>query len=545
MSKLKLSPAKQRAEIKKCFEDPLYFINNYCKIPTTTQGLITFKTFHYQDDLILKFEANRYNIVLKARQLGISTLTAAYATWLLVFKENKSCLVLATKVGTASNLVMKVADMYQHLPDWLKITKIKIDNRQEFRLTNGSFIKAESTERSSGRSEALSLLIIDEAAHVSNLDGENGLWTSISPTISRGGRCIVISTPAGQGNWYYNMYMGAEAGSNNFVPTKLMWWEHPDCDEEWLAEETKNMTPKQVAQEYLCSFNASGDTVVDPEVLTAIEEKLDSIEFMESGYTKKFSEPVVRSYVDRNLFIWEPAKPEGQYFITVDVARGDGADFSTAMVWDMSTMSQAAEYKGQIAFDVFTDLLLDICKNYNNPPVLVESNMLGHAVLTRMEEVRYPKIIYTKRSTGEWSGYYYNDGSCVPGFYTSGRSRPEIVALMEEQVRNEIWTIRSKRLLAELRTFIWDSGKPQAQRGQNDDLVMSFCLACWGKENVFFASVKSEKQAKAALSSIKKDVVSYSSGAQGPLPIFTGPHITNRRKSIEKNLAARYKGLLD
>lgn len=537
----------QKAEIKKCFEDPIYFINNYCKIPTTTQGLVSFNTFKYQDELIHKFETNRFNVVLKARQLGISTLTAGYATWLMIFKENKSCLVLATKLGTAANLIYKVAEMYSHLPEWLKIAKVKLNNRNEFRLSNGSFIKAESTEKSSGRSEALSLLIVDEAAHVDNLDGETGLWTSISPTLSRGGSCIAISTPAGQGNWFYNIYTGAEAGENNFVATKLMWWELPGCDQAWFDNETKNMSAKQAAQEYQCSFNATGETVVDPEILTALEDSLDVIEFLEEGGTKLFSEPIIKTYMDKRLFIWEKFDETKSYFITCDVARGDGKDFSTAMVWNMTDMSQAAEYKGKIAFDAFSEFIVDLGESYGKPPILVENNMLGYAVITRMEEAGYPKIIYTKKSTGEWTGYYFNDGSCNLGFSTSAKSRPEIVALMEEQVRNKQWTLRSKRLISELRTFIWDHGKPQAMRGKNDDLVMAFCFAAWGKENIFFSSIKKAETAKAMLSHMKKSSIEYSSGRTlGAPPIYTGPNITTgAKRNFEKSMISRYKGLLD
>lgn len=547
MTKIKISSAQQRAEIKKCFEDPLYFINNYCKIPTTTKGLVAFNTFKYQDELVHKFETNRFNVVLKARQLGISTLVSGYALWLMVFKENKSCLVLATKLGTAANLIYKVAEMYGHLPEWLQIAKIKLNNRNEFRLSNGSFIKAESTEKSSGRSEALSLLIVDEAAHVDNLDGETGLWTSIYPTLSRGGACIAISTPAGQGNWFYNIYVGAEAGDNDFVATKLMWWEHPDCDEAWFAKETKNMSVKQAAQEYQCSFNATGETVIDPEILTQYEDKLDSIEFLNEGGTKLYSDPIMKSYMDKKLFIWENHKPGVSYFITCDVARGDGKDFSTAMVWNMSDMSQAAEYKGKIAFDAFAEFIVGLGASYGNPPILVENNILGYAVITRMEEAGYPKIVYTKKGTGEWTGYYFNDGTCNLGFSTSAKSRPEIVALMEEQVRNKQWDLRSKRLISELRTFIWDHGKPQAMKGKNDDLVMAFCFAAWGRENIFFSSIRKAEGAKEMLSLVKKSTVEFSSGRTlGPPPIYTGPNITNRsRKSFEKTLASRYKGLLD
>ena len=129
--------------------------------------MISFKTYPFQDDLLQSFQDSRFNIILKARQLGISTLTAGYVVWLMMFHRDKNVLVLATKFNTAANLVKKVKHAIRHLPPWLTISKISVDNRTSFELSNGSQIKASSTSGDAGRSEALSLLVLDEAAPVS------------------------------------------------------------------------------------------------------------------------------------------------------------------------------------------------------------------------------------------------------------------------------------------------------------------------------------------------------------------------------------------
>ena len=142
---------------------------------------------------------SRFTVILKARQLGISTITAAYCVWLMLFHRDKNVLVIATKFATAANLVKKVKNIMKNLPPWLQVATISIDNRTSFELSNGSQIKAASTSGDAGRSEALSLLVIDEAAHV---DGLKELWTGLYPTLSTGGRCIALSTPNGVGNWF-------------------------------------------------------------------------------------------------------------------------------------------------------------------------------------------------------------------------------------------------------------------------------------------------------------------------------------------------------
>ena len=200
-------------EIVKSGKDPIYFINTYCRISHPQRGLIKFDTYPYQDDLLQDFNDFRFTVILKARQLGISTITAAYIVWLINFHRDKNVMVLATKFATAANLVKKVKNVMKNLPDWIRITDISIDNRTSFELSNGSQVKASSTSGDAGRSEALSLLVIDEAAFVEGLEE---LWTALYPTLSTGGRCIALSTPNGVGNWFHKTYVDAVDGQNDF-----------------------------------------------------------------------------------------------------------------------------------------------------------------------------------------------------------------------------------------------------------------------------------------------------------------------------------------
>ena len=159
----RLTKKQVRAEILKCGQDPKYFINNYVKISHATKGLLPFKLYDFQEDVVENLQDYRFNIVLKARQLGLSTTAAGYVTWLLLFHRNKNVVVMATKLATASNLVKKVKLAMKSLPEWMMISKIIIDNRNSFELDNSSQVKAISTSGDAGRSEALSLLVIDEA----------------------------------------------------------------------------------------------------------------------------------------------------------------------------------------------------------------------------------------------------------------------------------------------------------------------------------------------------------------------------------------------
>ena len=152
-----LSKEEQVKEIIKAGKDPVYFINNYCRISHPIHGLIPFKTYDFQQDLLSSFNDHRFNVILKARQMGISTIVAAYIVWMMLFHRDKNVLVMATKFGTAANLVKKVKAMMRGIPEFIQISSIHVDNRTSFELTNGSQIKASSTSGDAGRSEALSL----------------------------------------------------------------------------------------------------------------------------------------------------------------------------------------------------------------------------------------------------------------------------------------------------------------------------------------------------------------------------------------------------
>ena len=489
MAGYQLSKKQIVQEIIKCGKDPTHFINNYVKISHPLEGQIPFKTFDFQADLLEDFNDYRFNIVLKARQLGISTIVAAYVAWMMVFHRDKNILVIATKFGTATNLVKKVKSMIKNLPDWIRIAEVSIDNRASFELSNGSQIKASSTSGDAGRSEALSLLVVDEAAHVEGLDE---LWTGLYPTLSTGGRCIALSTPNGVGNWFHQTYSDAETQNNDFHPTVLPWDVHPDRDKQWFDKETRNMSRRQIAQELECNFNTSGESVIHPDDINNME-------------THTICEPKYKTGFDRNLWIWEPYQTGGSYVLVADVARGDGRDHSAFHVINVDTMEQVAEYQGKPNLEMYASLLSQTGREYGECLVVVENNNIGFSVLEKLtNEYEYPNLYYSVKSTHEYVEQVIaeHQSNTVAGFTTSMKTRPLIIAKLEEFVRNQLITLRSVRLVNELRTFVWNNGRAQAMRGYNDDLTMSIAIACWVKDTALTTNKRAMEYNKAFISSM-------------------------------------------
>ena len=453
---------KQVKEIIRCGKDPVYFMQKYVKIQHPTRGLISFETYPFQETCVDEFENNRFNVILKSRQLGLSTLSASYALWMAIFQRDKNILVIATKLNVAMNFIRKVKTMLRSLPKWLILPEVVADNKQTIEFSHGSVIKAIPTSDDAGRSEALSLLIVDEAAFVKNFDT---LWMGLYPTLSTGGRAIVLSTPNGVGGQYYKLYTDATQGENEFNPINLPWHVHPERDDEWFQKETRNMSKRQIAQELLCDFVASGETFLTGDNLDWIRDEL--------------KDPVGREHEDRNLWIWEYPKTGHRYIISADVARGDSKDYSTCHVIDVEAGEVCAEYRGKIPPDRFGEMLDHLGRRYNNALLSPENNTFGYTTVMKLKELKYPNVYYAKNKAVYLGNYSPERNDQVGGFSTQGQSRLQILSKLEENIRNKSLKIYSSRLYEELKSFVWKGQKAQALKGHNDDLVMSLAIGAW------------------------------------------------------------------
>ena len=479
-----------RDEYLKCAQDPAHFMKKYCYIQHPTRGRIQFNLYPFQEKVLRLWRDNPYNIVLKSRQLGISTLTAGYSLWIMLFQKDKNVLCIATKQETAKNMVTKVKFMFENLPSWLKVPAEE-NNKLTLRLSNGSQIKAVSAAGDAGRSEAVSLLLIDEAAFI---EGIGEIWASAQQTLATGGGAIVLSTPYGTGNWFHQTWVRAEAQQNDFLPIKLPWYVHPERDENWRKKQDELLgDPRLAAQECDCDFNTSGDTVF-------YSEQLDFI------FATSIKDPLERRGIDHNLWIWELPDYTRNYMVVADVARGDGKDFSTFHVIDTELNTQVAEYKSQISPKEFGYLLVSIATEYNEALLIVENANIGWSTLDSIIERGYRNLYYSPKSEALNAETYLertdDPSRMTPGFTMSMRTRPLVVNKFREYVGDRSVTIQSKRLLEEMKVFIWRNGRPEAQSGYNDDLVMSFAIGMYVRDTALKYKTQGLDLARAALSNV-------------------------------------------
>lgn len=461
-----------KEEYKKCAVDPVHFMKKYCIIQHPTKGKMYFNLYDFQQQTLNELKDNRYNIILKSRQLGISTLTAGYSLWCMLFRSDYNVLVIATKQDVAKNLVTKVRVMHDNLPSWLRGKTLE-DNKLSLRFKNGSQIKAISSKGDAGRSEALSLLVMDEAAFIDKIDD---IWTAAQQTLATGGGAIMLSTPNGTGNLFHKTWCDAEAGGK-FNPIKLHWTAHPERDENWRIEQTQLLGEKAAAQECDCDFISSGHTVVDGPI----------IQWYDQTYVE---DPKEKRGFDGNYWMWDYPNYTKAYAVVADVARGDGADYSAFHVLEIESMTQVAEYRGKIGTTEYGNMLISVATEWNNALLVIENANIGWAVLQIAIDRNYENLYYSYKQDAYVDenvhlakGYdLKNKSQKVPGFSTTSRTRPLIISKIETYFREKSPIVKSKRLIDELYVFIWNGSRAEAQRGYNDDLVMSFGIALWVRD---------------------------------------------------------------
>ena len=481
-----------KQEYFKCATDPIHFFRKYCYISHPVRGRVLFHLYPFQEDVLTSFRENDYNIINKSRQLGISTLCAGYALWIMLFSKDKTILCIATKQVTAANMVEKVQFMYQNLPSWLRGTKPANNNKLSLKLPNGSQIIATSAASDAGRSYSVSLLIIDEAAFIEGIDR---IYTSIKPTLATGGGCIALSSPNGVGNWFHQMWVASTFGKGDFKPIRLKWDLHPDRDAIWEEKERSNMSAREFAQEYDCDFLGSGATLIES----------DTLSFYEQTY---ISEPVEKRFMGSNYWVWQYPDYSRDYIVVADVARGDGADYSAFHVIDTSNCEQVAEFKSQIPTREFGNMLVSVASEYNNALLVIENANIGWDVINTVIERGYNNLYYSPRAYGEYNVDKYlskmESDNTIPGFTMSTKTRPLVISKLESYIREKSFIFHSQRLFEELKVFIWLNGKAQAQSGYNDDLVIAIAIGLFIRDTALKFSMHGKDMTRAVLDGFSK-----------------------------------------
>jgi hypothetical protein len=456
---------KQIDEWIKCKNDPVYFAMNYIKIISLDEGLVPFEMYDFQKKILEDFHENRFNIAKLPRQTGKSTTVVAYLLYYAIFYDSVNIGILANKASTARELLSRLQLAYENLPKWMQ-HGVLVWNKGNVELENGSKILAASTSASAVRGMSFNILFLDEFAFVPNHVAEQ-FFASVYPTITSGKstKVIIISTPNGM-NHFYKMWEDARRGKNGYVTNEVHWSQVPGRDAKWKEETIKNTSPRQFAQEFECDFLGSADTLISPSKLQTIP----------------FADPIASN---AGLDVYERVQEDHEYIITVDVARGIGGDYSAFIVFDITTMPYriVAKYRNnEIKPVLFPSVIFQVCKEYNNPYVLVEVNDIGDSIAATLNyDLEYPNVLMCamRGRAGQIVGQGFSGNKTQLGVKMSVTVKKIGCANLKAIIEEDKLIFNDFQIFQELTTFVQKKQAWEADEGYHDDLVMCMVLFAW------------------------------------------------------------------
>lgn len=454
---------EEMKEFMRCVVDEKYFLDTYAFMLDPVQGKIRFHLFEYQEDALDDFRDYRFNVILKPRQMGISWLVAGKALHVVLFNFGKKVLMISKKEKDAVKLLNKSKYIYENLPLFLRVPDKEMhQNEQVLKfLKMESMIESVPSDPNAGRSEGLSLLIMDEAAFIPDA---TSIWKAAYHTLSTGGAAILLSTANGVGNLFHEVWSKAIKGENDFNAIKLHWRMFPGRDDEWYETQLRNTSKKDMAQEVDCNFLQSGSPVFDAQFL--FDANGDPI-LLASSTTP------LEEY--GGLIIYQRPIPGRRYLKGVDSSEGGGTDYCQMTVLDAETLDEVATLRGKWAPGVYGEKIDALSRMYPGP-LGVERTGMGLAVVVRLQDLNTPDLYYHEEiDTRNMS----SPKAPRPGWVTSSKSKPVMIGELEEAVRNA-WIRFASRIYADemlVYTYLDEKGKMGAAKGYNDDSVMAVAIA--------------------------------------------------------------------
>jgi len=526
----------------------IYFIEKYLSTFNASVGKLTpFNLFPRQKAFLKSLSENKASIAIKHRQAGITTITSAWAAAQMVFSPQESpetILCIGNKLDLSQQLIIKIRDFLLQVPRWYwgddyyspdpKSEKNKKDifvrnSKSELELFNGSKVYARSSGPNAARGiSAVSILIFDEAAFIE--DGLAVYSSAVAATASvPNSKIVMVSTPNGKDELYYNTYKQALSKENNYNAVEFKWFQDLRYNKnlswykknatsgelEWIIEDVLDSTgtvkydedkwrkyeqdgwiptspwyvdmcksfnndTMKIAQELDVSFMGSANNVVGPE-------------FIEMQQTLNVREPLdnMKDPLVEETWFWKKPIEGHRYICACDPSRGDAGDRTAIEMIDMDgvdengfpIVEQVMEYLGKRTGDEIGQLVCNYAKMYNNAYVVVDSTGgVGDACLLTLIQLGYKNIYYEDSAQKTYTLQYaskpmfnnYQDK--LPGFHFQGNRFP-VLSNFAGMVKNNEIKIRSIRVINELETWIFkgDTGRMDHMSGAHDDSIT--CLA--------------------------------------------------------------------
>jgi hypothetical protein len=472
---------EQVQEYVKCSKDPVYFCMNYIKIVNVDEGLIPFKMWEFQKEMLELFRDNRFVITKCPRQVGKTTTTVGYLLWATIFTDSQNVAVLANKGSLARDILAKYQLAYENLPQWLQ-QGVVTWNKGNVELENGSKVIAASTSSSAIRGGSFNIVFLDEFAFVPG-NIANEFFNSVYPVISSGksSKIIIVSTPNGM-NLFYKLWMDSIEGRNNYKNFEIHWSMVPGRDEKWKEETIRNTSQRQFSQEFETEFLGSSNTLISGYKLQQLRYMDPVAEF---DKMKIYEHPIKEN--------GEDIKSDHLYCMSVDVSEGKNLDSSTFSIFDISTTpyKQVATYSSSsISPILFPTVIVNAAKLYNDAFVLVEINNNPQVADFIHSDLEYENLL--KVFTGNKKPQQLSAGfarGIQMGLKMSTQVKQVGCSNLKTLIEGDKLLINDFDTYSELTTFEQHKTSFAAAEGANDDMAMTLVIFAWATTQKYFREI--------------------------------------------------------
>jgi len=463
---------EQIQEFDLCSKDPLYFIQNYVKIVSLDEGLVPFKMYGFQKEIVGTIHNNRFTICKLPRQSGKSTTIVSYLLHYALFNPNCNIAILANKSSTARDILGRLQLAYENIPKFLQQGVLNW-NKGNIELENGSKIVAAATSSSAIRGGSYNIIFLDEFAFVPATIAEQ-FFSSVFPTISSGKstKMVIVSTPHGM-NMYYKLWSDSINKLNDYVPVEVHWSEVPGRDEKWKEETIRNTSKEQFASEFECEFLGSIDTLISPSKIKVI--------------------PYIRPIQSQGgLDIFERPDKNKIYVCTVDVARGITKDYSAFIIFDVTQMPYrvVAKYRNnEIKPLVFPNIIEQTCKAFNRAHTLIEVNDLGGQISDAVHyDLEYENVLMTTQRgrAGQVLGTGFSGRGSQLGVRMTKQIKKIGCSNLKTIIESDKLIINDFNIIEEMSTFARRHNSWMAEDGCNDDLMTCLIIFGWLSNQTYF-----------------------------------------------------------
>lgn len=449
---------------------PQYFMRNFFYIQHPVKGKMQFEPFDYQDELIDVYHNNRFSINMLARQLGKTTTAAGYLLWYAMFIPDSTILIAAHKYTGAQEIMQRIRFAYEMCPDYIRAGAVSY-NKGSLEFDNGSRIVSQTTTETTGRGMSISLLYSDEFAFVRPSIAKE-FWTSISPTLSTGGKAIITSTPNSDDDQFAQIWRDAgkkidefgnttKLGINGFASFLAKWDRHPDRDEKWAAEERGRIGIERFRREFDCEFIIFDETLISPLHLSSMRGQEP---FERQGQVRWYEKP----------------KKDMTYLVALDPSLGTGGDNAAIQIFQLQGMKQVGEWMHNRTpitqqVGIMREINKYIYETTQDPTSIyytVENNTIGEAALNAIAEIGEENIAGTFLSEPAKAG---QTRRYRKGFNTTNSKKIAACARLKHWIETSKMTVVSNPLISELKTYVATGPTFAAKVGEKDDLVAA-CL---------------------------------------------------------------------